>query len=68
MDVETIHPEVAFGNLEGIGPTDRFGPTLMVELLRFFPPPLPHGPSVLIQETLMSLDMTMGRGRKSPYR
>jgi len=61
MDVETIHPEVAFGNLEGIGPTDRFGPTLMVELLRFFPP-------VLIQETLMSLDMTMGRGRKSPYR
>ena len=52
MDVDTIHPEVAFGNPEGIGPTDRFGPTLMVELLRFFPAPLPHDPSVLLLETL----------------
>ena len=26
MNMDTVHQEVAFGNPEGIGPTDRFGP------------------------------------------
>ena len=44
MDMDTVHQEVAFGNLEGIGPTDRFGPYAKVGIAAVLPITTPSQP------------------------
>ena len=44
MDVDTVHPEVASGNPEGIGPTDCFGPYAHSGIVAVLPTTTPSRP------------------------